>query len=105
MQTLSNRFSIQIGFNFMFNNERVNSWHFLIGPSKNISKFVENLSVCINFIGGTVRLDANISIFPGVQEMSIGIVGDKLSMFSSTNLLGAPNGTMGLPTLSLRIAL
>ena len=60
-QMLSNMFSIRIGFDFMLDNARVNSRHFLVRPSEHISKLFKNLGVLYNLIGGTIH--PNVHIF------------------------------------------
>ena len=40
-QALSNRLSIGISLNLVFNNARVNTWHFVVRPRKNITEFLK----------------------------------------------------------------
>jgi hypothetical protein len=44
----------------MFNYFWIDSWHFLIRPSKNIVKFFEKIYVDLNLLGGAVISDEKI---------------------------------------------
>ena len=52
-QALLNRLSIGISLNLMFNNVRVDTWHFIIRPSEDIMKLFKQLGVFLNVSRGT----------------------------------------------------
>ena len=63
MQALSNRLSIGVSFNLMFNNARVNIWNFIIRPRKDITEFFKQLGVFLNLSMGTFYPNIDI-IYP-----------------------------------------
>ena len=44
----------------MFNNFRIDAWHFLIRPGKNVTEFFEKIHVNLNLFGGAIRSDEDI---------------------------------------------
>ena len=87
---LSNRLSIRIRSDFMFNNFQIDAWHFLIRPGKNVVEFFEKIRVNLNLFGGEIRSneyifhDARVS---GDVDRYSG--SDSLHISLSINFLGS----------------
>ena len=60
MQTLSNRFCIRIGLDFVFDNMRVYTYNLFIWPSENIMKLLKHIGILFNLIGGTTCPNVDI---------------------------------------------
>jgi hypothetical protein len=60
MKFLSNRLSIRIRCDFMFNYFRIDAWHFLIRLGKNIAELFEKVRVNLNLFRGEICSDEDI---------------------------------------------
>jgi hypothetical protein len=57
---LSNRLSVRISHDFLFDDSWINAWHFLVRLGKNFEEFFKQIHVDLNFLRRTIHSDENI---------------------------------------------
>jgi hypothetical protein len=65
---LSNKLSVRIRGDLMFNYFQIDAWHFLVRPSKNIAELFKKIRVNLNLFGGEIRSDEDIIHDVGVSR-------------------------------------